>query len=63
MKEYKEKLKIFLESHAKSRREEDMKEMQKYERHLMTGALMFAMNAKIITPKEEEDLYQRYVEE
>lgn len=61
MNEYKENLKLFLEDHANKYEEEPVKEIKSYERHLMIGALLFAMNAKIITPIEEEELYQRYV--
>lgn len=61
MNEYKEKLKFFLEYLAKQYNEEECKEMKKYERHLMIGALLFAMDAKIITPIEEEEFCQRYV--
>ena len=61
MNEYKEKLKDFLEYLAKQYNEEECKEMKSYKRHLMIGALLFAMDAKIITPWEEEELCQRYV--
>lgn len=63
MNEYKEKLKLFLEDHANKYEEETMKEMKRYERHLMIGALLFAMNAKIITTWEEDKLYRRYVKD
>ncbi len=59
----KKELENFLERHANNREEEDSTEMKKYERHLMIGALLFALNAQIITPLEEGELYQRYVEE
>ena len=61
MNEYKEKLKLFLEDHANKYEKESVKEIKDYERHLMIGALLFAMDAKIITHFEEEELYQRYV--
>ena len=50
----------FLEAHAKNYETDVLKAMKDYERHLMTGALLFAMKAKIITPLEEEELYNRY---
>lgn len=61
MNEYKEKLKIFLEFHANKYEDESVKEMKSYERHLMIGALLFAMNAKIITPIEEEEFSRIYI--
>ena len=61
MNKYKEKLKIFLESIAEQYNEEECKEMKSYERHLMIGALLFAMNAKIITPTEEEEFSRIYI--
>ena len=61
MNEYKENLKLFLEDHAKKYEEEPVKEIKSYERHLMIGALLFAMNAKIITPIEEEEFSRIYI--
>ena len=61
MNEYKKKLEIFLEHHAKERDKSELKVIKKYEEHLMIGALLFAMNAGIITPIEELDLDRRYV--
>ena len=61
MNEYKEKLKLFLEDHANKYEEEPVKEIKGYERHLMIGALLFAMDAKIITPIEEEEFSRIYI--
>lgn len=61
MNEYKENLKLFLEDHANKYEEEPVKEIKSYERHLMIGALLFAMNAKIITPIEEEEFSRIYI--
>ena len=61
MNEYKENLKLFLENHAKTYEADPVKEIQSYERHLMIGALHVAMNAKIITPIEEEEFSRIYI--
>ncbi len=53
-------LKKFLENHAEKLEKEEMKEMKDYERHLMTGALLYAFCANIITDEEEKELDQRY---
>ena len=61
MDEYKEKLKDFLEYLSDKYEKECEATMRRYVRHLMIGALLFAIDAKIITPKEKEEFSRIYV--
>ena len=61
MDEYKEKLKDFLEDLSDKYEKECEATMRRYVRHLMIGALLFTIDAKIITPKEKEEFSRIYV--